>query len=448
MLVGDKPLRRLLERVTEVTDMKLGRHASLLLVALLVFSAVAPAGAVAAGVGTTDSPSQSPVFAQQESPQNETTTAEENETLSDDGSSADPTDPPGKANSVRITPIQFDEDWLGVSTTEADQAFNTTGPFVMLSLSEPAENVRIAQSKADARLLEGEQTIRVEYADDAAPTSGKTYFQVEIFFADGSSTTVDLYAQKTGVSASATEWEEYSGLIEQMQEDAVERGYAESPEGLKKYHEWQVDRVELVESFLVERASQLFASAILLAQNPLAWIIALLAIAVIAYKREQAHGWVLDRIENDAGETARKQEQMKAAYREHRQAANEEYIGELNEVNDQQAVYWSDAFDIWSVHQLAELARRGPRDLDANLVTDGGEQQSAIETVESSEIRDSWLATVFSSNRLSGPQETLSQMRAALIRMEATYGMGHIYGDTRSDVEQLLEKVRESEGGF
>jgi len=41
-------------------------------------------------------------------------------------------------------------------------------------------------------------------------------------------------------------------------------------------------------------------------QNPLAWVLALMALALAAFKREQQHGWMLDRIENDAGETARK----------------------------------------------------------------------------------------------------------------------------------------------
>jgi len=44
-------------------------------------------------------------------------------------------------------------------------------------------------------------------------------------------------------------------------------------------------------------------------QNPLAWVLALMALALAAFKREQQHGWMLDRIENDAGETARKDKQ-------------------------------------------------------------------------------------------------------------------------------------------
>jgi len=95
-------------------------------------------------------------------------------------------------------------------------------------------------------------------------------------------------------------------------------------------------------------------------QNPLAWVLALMALALAAFKREQQHGWMLDRIENDAGETARKDKQLRSAFREHVQASNEGYIGQMDEVNDQQAQYWRDSFDVYSVRQLAELAKRGP----------------------------------------------------------------------------------------
>jgi len=95
-------------------------------------------------------------------------------------------------------------------------------------------------------------------------------------------------------------------------------------------------------------------------QNPLAWVLALMALALAAFKREQQHGWMLDRIENDAGETARKDKQLRSAFREHVQASNEEYIGQMDEVNDQQAQYWRDSFDVYSRRQLAELAKRGP----------------------------------------------------------------------------------------
>jgi hypothetical protein len=180
----------------------------------------------------------------------------------------------------------------------------------------------------------------------------------------------------------------------------------------------------------------------------LAWLVGLVSIIVIAYRREQTHGQINNIVENDAGETTRKQQELKTVYREHIEAANEEPISALPEINDQQEVYWRDAFDIYSIHQLAELARRGPTSTDAKAVTDGGSTVSAIAQIEAENIHDSWLAEAFSTNRLSSPQETLSGMRAALRRIESKYGMGHIYNETRGDVEELLEAVQDTEGGF
>jgi len=69
-------------------------------------------------------------------------------------------------------------------------------PVRTFSLSAPAENARIAQSAADAQLLEGEQTLRVDYDDDAAPTDGESYYEVELFFEDGSTKTIGLTASR------------------------------------------------------------------------------------------------------------------------------------------------------------------------------------------------------------------------------------------------------------
>jgi len=86
---------------------------------------------------------------------------------------------------------------MGTETTDSDAEYATTGPFALFSLSAPAENARIAQSAADAQLLEGEQTLRVDYDDDdAAPTDGESYYEVELFFEDGSTKTIGLTASR------------------------------------------------------------------------------------------------------------------------------------------------------------------------------------------------------------------------------------------------------------
>jgi len=60
---------------------------------------------------------------------------------------------PGAAAGLRVTPIDFGEEWMGTETTDSDAEYATTGPFALFSLSAPAENARIAQSAAGAQLL-------------------------------------------------------------------------------------------------------------------------------------------------------------------------------------------------------------------------------------------------------------------------------------------------------
>jgi len=403
------------------------RAAVLLAVALLALVAVP---SVAADIGDT------PRLQVDDNSTDETSTNETDETTG-----------LGTADRLRVSPITFGEDWIHTRTIEADSEYNTSGPFAVFALSEPAQNVRIAQSGAEARLLEGDQTVRIDYQDDAAE-SGSTYFQLELFFADGSSTTIDLTATQTSVSVASTEYAAYADLIDSMKEDAEARGYDTSPDAMVAYHGFLMDRAELVESFLIERAKQLFSTAILIIQNPLAWVVGLLSIFLIAYRHESEHSQMLNIIENAASATARKQQQLEAFYQRDIETANEEPISELPEINEQQEVYWQNAFDVYSIQQLCNLARDGPHTDGESVVTDGGEQSTAIAEIDAENIHDSWLAEAFSTNRLTGPQETLSGMLAALRRSEAKYGLGHIYGEARGDVEELLKETQKTEGGY
>ncbi len=413
----------------------------LLVVGLIVALLCVAAAPMGAGVALADTPDNESTGSNGEPNGAEDENPDFDETADTDD------DTPGIADRVRVDPIPIDEDWMGVETQSTGEEFETEGPFALFSISEPADNVRVQQSGADARLHDGDQTIHVDFDEDAAPADNSTFFEVEVFFEDGSTHQMELYATQTGVSVAAAELTTYEGLISQMEEDAADRGFGTDAAGLEEYHQWQMDRVELVESFLVERAEQLFATLILTAENPLAWVIALLSIAVITYKRERDQGFILRRIENDSGKTARKQERHQAAYNRSKDTANEEPISDLDKINVQQAQYWSDTFDIFSVRQLAELARKGPVDKQDELMADGGEPRTAIGQIDAENIEDSWLAPVFSTNRLADSQEALSNIRAALIRMENKYGMRHIYRDARSDVEAALEIVRKEQQG-
>jgi len=56
-----------------------------------------------------------------------------------------------------------------------------------------------------------------------------SYYEVELFFEDGSTKTIGLTASETGVSVAASDYAEYQALIEEMEEPATERGFEATP---------------------------------------------------------------------------------------------------------------------------------------------------------------------------------------------------------------------------
>lgn len=262
-------------------------------------------------------------------------------------------DAPTAAETVRLTPVALEEEYLAVEVVDAEAEYETRGPFALFVASEALDSVRIAQSAADATVLEGERTILVEYDEEAAPEEDDVYFELELYFLDGSDTAVDLYASETDVSVEAAKLTEYAGLIDQMEQDAQAEGYESDPDGVEAYYDWQRERVELLENYLVEYAMGLVGLAFAAARNPLAWLLGLTTIAVLAYRRESSLGWILDRIENDAGEAHRKERELVTRFEQNILTADEEPLTALEAIGPQQAAYWKDTFGVTSVRQLA-----------------------------------------------------------------------------------------------
>ena len=355
-------------------------------------------------------------------------------------------DSPDAADIYRLSPIDFGEDYLDVETLEADQEFETSGPFTQFSSSETVDSVRIDQSGANAEVLEGGQVIVVDYDADAAHDN-ESYYELEVFFADGSATSIDLFASDTDVSVEAAELAEYKPLIDNMQEAAESEGFEATPEGLESFFEWQQERVELFENYLVEHAAALFGLAIAASVNPLFWFVLLVTITLAALHREYYHGWMLERLQNDPGEATRIEREIATEYEENIQAADAEPLTKLDAIDPQQAAYWKDTFGVTSVRQLAELARRGQID----PLTDGGQRGFSqvhngltdLRGLEPEQLgsEESWLEPILRTNRLSHPREPIAHMKHAMMRMESKWGMGHHYRETRSIAESLLEKT-------
>jgi len=408
------------------------RRLSLALAAVLVLQAVvAPAAAFDTGhaTPTPDAPLLSPQSLAQNA-NNTTTTTPANGT-------------PTTAENVRITPVRMDEKFLNVKVAESDTTFNTTGPFALFSLSAPVESARITQSPAEAQLLAGGRQVKVTYSDDAAPPDSQSLYTLELYFEDDSKKTVNLYATKTDVSVAAAELQEYAPVLDELKEYAEDHGYETDPEALADYLEFVNDRADLVDGWLTEQAARFLAGLMVLAMNPLSWVVLLLSLAGFGYWLKGRFGEFLDWLTNDPGKAQRKRHQLRKAYDDQQQVADEEAMTEIDAVGSS-AIHWETAFGAKSVADLADLATNGVW----KRTSDGGKEQ-VHEGVEALSVEDlqtgkCWLEPVLREGRISTPERALAQLKAACRRMETEYNQGHIYREPADRAEQLIRDLREA----
>lgn len=416
------------------------RSIALLLTLAVVSMAATPAMATAAaGSASVDGTT---VFQQNGTA---TPTNESNETVvvrdgnsSDGNATQNESTAPTQAETVRINPIRFDESFLSTEVREADKAFNTTGPFALFGTTERVESVRISQAPASARVLEGGHQVRVIYEDDAAPRGESSLYKLELFFEDGSSKTVDLYASDTSVSVAAAELEDYRPVLNDLEDIAEEWGYETDPESLQNFLEFINDRASLVDGWLTQKAAQLLMALSGLARNWLAWVFGLFGLALVGRWLTRKYGGILEVLENDPGKAKRKRDQLEVAYREHKQSADEEPLKDVDEIGSNH-VYWTTAFGVRSPAQLANLAVRGlhRRTKDGELEQVHG----GVEELEPENIRRSWLEPVLRENRIPVPRQALAEMKAACEYMETNYSMGHVYRDARDELESLINEI-------
>lgn len=108
-----------------------------ILAALLVITAALPAGAAAAAAPDTDASTPTIQFqtddgANETDANNTTAGGGENPDFEDDQPPEYADDgTPGAAAGLRVTPIDFGEEWMGTETTDSDAEYATTGPFAL-----------------------------------------------------------------------------------------------------------------------------------------------------------------------------------------------------------------------------------------------------------------------------------------------------------------------------
>lgn len=404
-----------------------------LIVLTTVFNAVGVAAAAPAQSPATLDTGASPAVYQVSN--NSTTT-----------STATPTNAtaPTSAEQARFTPETFDgEQYLSVETKQRDSSYTTTGPFALFLVSEKVDSVRIAQPKASARVLDGGRSIKVEYADDAAPPNQQSLYTLEVFFADGSQKAIQLYAKKTDVSVEAAELSNYASFIDDMCADAEDHGYECSPAGVEAYHEEEKEQADLLNNWLSEKAAEAAVLAFAAAQNWVVWVIVLGLLALAAKWFLSNYDKLLDMVMNDPGRASRTIEQLEIQKQRQMKTAVEEPLSNVDAVGND-GIYWDDAFGCKSPAHVANLAARGMarRDAEGELEAIHG----GVTDLHADSIRQSWLEPILRSNRIPTPIQALGHMRACCKHMESKYGQGHLYRDAADECDRLIDDLREKYG--
>ncbi|APX00191.1 hypothetical protein CHINAEXTREME_20480 (plasmid) [Halobiforma lacisalsi AJ5] len=364
----------------------------------------------------------------------------------------DPTaDGPTIADSVRVTPETTDEDYLEIDTESSDEVYNTSGPFATFSLSDPVESARIEQSNADVRVMGDGTVIRVEYDDEAAGES-PTLFTAELFFADDSSHSIDLYATDTDVSVEAAEYAAYADFIDYTKNQAEAEGFERTPSGAMEYLQHTEERAELFDQLFTEHVLMFISLLIAASQNFVSWVVAIGIIAGLAIFLERKHGWIL-RLQQMAESRAElMREAVRQDYEDRRNAAAKHPLEDVTEIGPNAARYWKE-LGIETVDDMVEVACKGvvkttengriEYDDDGNPVFahHGVDDLRDVDPLTQDQLREqTWLAPLVLEGRLA-PTTALSNIEAALLVAEKEYNRGNEVRDARRTVEELNARL-------
>jgi hypothetical protein len=454
--------------------LRTGVSAVALAVALVLVASVGPflVAPVAAQSGTNTSATPTPA------PRNATVTPAQAPNGTVNGSANTTTPAPGEptlADRVRLTPVDLGEDYARVETVRADQRYRVTGAFVVFSASERITAARVAQPKADARVLDGGRTVEVTFADDAALPDNRTLYTVDLFLQDGSTKEVDILVQKTDLAVVSSDLTAASGFIERMKEDAEEHGYNSTIAGISDYHEWEKRQADIFDNLLGPELSKAFGAIIAIASSALL-VIAIVAVVLLNWRRQKKmHENKLKGLMNGDNLAIRKRREMTLRYEEDNVAADEHRLEDVDLIGGDH-VYWSE-LGVETVKQLATLfavgrpqvdeqgriVRQDPdepdceyvEDYQGNLVTDAdgvyipapvmehrgiADLEDAISRGES--LRDTWLEPILRPDMLGSPESALAQGKRALEMMASRYGQPQ-YQEAYRRLSRLLSDLSE-----
>jgi hypothetical protein len=403
------------------------RGGAVALLVLIATLAGGPAVVAAQDGNTTATPTPTPA----ESP---TPTPTANDSTSGDSG------PPTTAEQARIAPIKFQAGYLNSEVRETDQAFNTTGEFVVLSVSERVTAARISQQPAEAQILEGGQQVKVDYQPNAAPAGETSLYQLELYFEDGSSRTVQLYASETEQSVAAARLQEWEPTIDTLCEFATEHGYECNPDSAEEFLVWVNDRADLVDGFLTRQVSRFVGWVILGTRNPLTILVVIGVVALAAAYRQRKHGDILQALQQMADRYTTKVQKLELDYERAKRTADDDDLADVPAIGTTWEQYWTDAFGVKSPLQLARLAAAGEE-----VYTEDGLQKrhDGVGDLEAGELRDSWLEPVI--RHIGDEKVTLNHLLRTFEWVEAEHNLGHHFRDARNRTEDLLDETQRIE---
>jgi hypothetical protein len=399
------------------------RTLAVLALCFVVLSTVAPAAAAASAHPTPSATTDAPLL------------QADNATNATNGTTTPTDTPPTMAEQVRINPVDLGVDYQSVTIAEADRVYNTTGEFVMFTTTEPVDAARIPQSKASAEVLDGGQTVKVSYEDDAAPLDEPSLYTLQLYFEDESSLEADLYAEATSQSVAAADLQNYEGFIDEAESLAEEWGYDTDPESLESFITNLDEQAQLVDGFLTEHAARTIAWLMAGVMNPLNVLLGLSLLALAIWRYRSKHGELVDALSAMAGRYQQKLDRLEIDRQQAKRTADDDRLSEVPAIGSY-ADYYEDAFGVKSPAQLADLAAAG----EARATSDGLEWvHNGVDDLNADNLHDAWLEPVL--RHVQRERQVLNHLLEAVKWMETEHQLGAVYRETRDDLETMIDDV-------
>lgn len=379
-------------------------------------------------------------------------------------------DGPPIAEQARVTPVRLQQKYSTVEVRQQDAVYGVSGEFLILATTRDVTAARIANSKAAAQVQDGGQTVKIEFADDAAVKDKESFYQLELFFEDESKRVIDLYVTNTDVTVVDAQLANARDLVNTMIEDAEAHGYEPTLEGALEYHEWEKDQADIFDNLFGPELERFLGAMLGVLSSAFALLFFAVLFGLLLWRQVKVHGWKIRHHQNTPNLMEQKRREIELAYRDQQHAADEEPLEDIPEIG-RDHIYWND-MGVSSVKDLAdEFAFGRPRTTaNGELVRDTSAEplrnpDGSVMTFEDGEtpvypvvwehrgvrdlweaveegrsLRDTWLEPMLRPDMLRSEQSALAHGKRALLRMTTKFGQPQ-YSEARSMTARLLEDL-------